>query len=77
MQNFIWSTVDYNLDDQTAANIGKFYLENVPDALHVACCYRQQKHNVSFSFHINNLVFKIRIGFGLDNFGSDSDFKVY
>ena len=47
MQNFIWSTVDYNLDDQTAANIGKFYLENVPDALHVACCYRQHKHNAS------------------------------
>ena len=30
--NFIWSTVEYDLDDHTAANIGTFYLENVPDA---------------------------------------------
>ena len=32
LRNFIWSTSEYNLDDHTAANIGKFYLENVPDA---------------------------------------------
>ena len=32
LHNFIWSTVEYNLDDHTAANIGKSYLENVPDA---------------------------------------------
>lgn len=32
LRNFIWSTAEYNLDDHTAANIGKFYLENVPDA---------------------------------------------
>jgi hypothetical protein len=29
---FIWSTVEYDLDDHTEANIGTFYLENVPDA---------------------------------------------
>ena len=34
MHNFIWSTVEYNVDDQVAANNGKFYLQNVPDALH-------------------------------------------
>ncbi len=32
LRNFIWSTVEYTLDDHTAANIGMFYLENVPDA---------------------------------------------
>ena len=26
MHNFLWSTVEHNLDDHTAANIGKFYL---------------------------------------------------
>ena len=30
--NFVWSTVEYDLDDHTKANIGTFYLENVPDA---------------------------------------------
>lgn len=32
LKSYIWSTSEYDLEDHTAQNISKFYLEHVPDA---------------------------------------------